>query len=96
MKVIEPKVEIWEQPKGIEGIYKQIERVGRVCYKSEDHITADSAKPFVERMIASKHYAMLEHGTVYLSVPDTQANEDLIQELLYNKFTHLLVLKDVD
>ena len=46
-------------------------------------------------MIASKHYAMLEHGTVYLSVPDIQANEDLIQELLYNKFTHLLVLKDV-
>ena len=95
MKVIEPKVEIWEQPKGIEGIYKQIERAGRVCYKSDDHIPAASAKPFVERMIASKHYAMLEHGTVYLSVPDTQANEDLIQELLYNKFTHLLVLKDV-
>ena len=95
MKVIEPKVEIWEQPKGIEDIYKQIERAGRVCYKSEDHITEDSAEPFVERMIASKHYAMLEHGTVYLSVPDTQANEDLIQELLYNKFTHLFVLKDV-
>ena len=95
MKIIEPKVEIWEQPKGIDGIYKQIERAGRVCYKSEDHTTEDSAKPFVERMIASEHYAMLEHGTVYLSVPDTQANEDLIQELLYNKFTHLFVLKDV-
>ena len=95
MKIIEPKVEIWEQPKGIEGIYQQIERAGRVCYKSENHITEDSAKPFVERMIASKHYAMLEHGTVYLSVPDTQANEDLIQELLYNKFTHLFILKDV-
>lgn len=95
MKLIEPNFEIWEQPKGIEGIYKQIERAGRICYKSEDHITADSAKPFVERMIASKHYAMLEHGTVYLSVPDTQANEDLIQELLYNKFIHLLIQKDV-
>ena len=69
MKVIEPKVEIWEQPKGIEGIYKQIERAGRVCYKSEDHTTEDSAKPFVERLVVSKHYAMLEHGTVYLNVP---------------------------
>lgn len=95
MKITDPKVEIWEQEPGINGIYKEIERAGRVCYKSEDHITEDSAKPFVERMIASKHYAMLEHGTVYLSVPDIQANEDLIQELLYNKFTHLLVLKDV-
>ena len=88
MKLIEPKVEIWEQPKGIEGIYKQIERAGRVCYKSEDRTTADSAKPFVKRMIASKHYAMLEHGTVYLSVPDTRNSKYLIQELLYNKFTH--------
>ena len=88
MKVIEPKVEIWEQPKGIEGIYKQIERAGRVCYKSENHITADGAKPFVERMIASKHYAMLEHGTVYLSIPYNDKTELLIDELHGNRFTH--------
>ena len=90
MKVIEPKVEIWEQPKGIEGIYKQIERAGRVCYKSEDHTTEDSAKPFVERMIASKHYAMLEHGTVYLNVPlDDKRNGVLILRaiLTLNKYT---------
>lgn len=95
MKIIEPKVEIWEQPKGIEGIYKQIERVGRVCYKSENHITEDSAKPFVERMIKSEHYAMLEHGAVYLSIPDTRENEDLIYELCHNKFTHRFVLSEV-
>lgn len=89
MKITEPKVEIWEQPKGIEGIYKQIERVGRVCYKSEDHITADSAKPFVERMIASKHYAMLEHGAVYLSIPLNDKTEHLIEGLLANRFTKL-------
>lgn len=88
MKIIEPNVEIWEQEPGINGIYKQIERAGRVCYKSEDHTTEDSAKPFVERMIKSKHYAMLEHGTVYLSIPKTLKNEDLIQELFHSKFTH--------
>lgn len=69
MKLIKPKVEIWEQPAGLEGIYKQIERAGRVCYKSEDKITEDSAKSFVDRMIASGHGAMLEHGTVYLAIP---------------------------
>ena len=69
MKLIEPKVEIWEQEPGINGIYKQIERAGRVCYKSEDYTTEDSAKPFVERMIKSEHYAMLEHGTVCLNIP---------------------------
>lgn len=66
MKLIKPLFSIWEQETGLEGIYKQIERAGRVCYKSEDKITEDSAKGFVERMIKSGHGAMLEHGTVYL------------------------------
>lgn len=69
MKIQKPLYEIWLQQEGEAGIYKQIERAGRVCYKSEDHATADSAKPFVERMIKSEHYAMLEHGTVYLTCP---------------------------
>lgn len=69
MKLIKPSFEIWEQPTGLEGVYKQIEKVGRVCYKSEDKITEGSAKPFVDRMIKSGHGAMLEHGTVYLAMP---------------------------
>ena len=69
MKLIKPSFEIWEQSVGLEGVYKQIERVGRVCYKSGDKITEDSAKPFVDRMIKSGHGAMLEHGTVYLAMP---------------------------
>ena len=69
MKLIESKVEVIEQQSGLDGVYKQIELAGRTCYKSEDKITEDSAKGFVDRMIGSKHGAMLEHGTVYLSVP---------------------------
>ena len=69
MKLIESKVEVIEQQPGLEGVYKQIELAGRTCYKSEDKITEDSAKEFVDRMIKSNHGAMLEHGTVYLSVP---------------------------
>lgn len=69
MKLIKPSFEIWEQEPGLQGVYKQIEKCGRVCYKSEDKITEDSAKPFVDRMIKSGHGAMLEHGTVYLKVP---------------------------
>ena len=66
MQLIEPKFEIIEQLPGMEGMYKQIELAGRTCYKSENKITEDSAKGFVERMIQSGHGAMLEHGTVYL------------------------------
>ena len=69
MKLVKPSFDIWQQPAGLEGIYKQIERAGRVCYKSEDKITEDSAKSFVDRMIKSGHGAMLEHGTVYLAMP---------------------------
>ena len=69
MRLIKQSFEIWNQPAGLEGVYKQIEKVGRVCYKSEDKITEDSAKPFVDRMIKSDHGAMLEHGTVYMFMP---------------------------
>ena len=65
-----PQFEIWNQEPGIDGIYRQVERAGRVCYKSEDHCTAESARPFVERMIKSDHTAMLEHATVYLLYRD--------------------------
>lgn len=69
MRIIKPSFEIWDQEEGLEGVYKQIERAGRVCYKSEDKITEGSAKEFVERMIKSGHGAMIEHGTVYLRIP---------------------------
>ena len=69
MKLIKPKAELLLQQPGLEGVYKQIELAGRTCYKSTDKIIEDSAKPFVDRMINSKHTAMLEHGTVYLTIP---------------------------
>lgn len=70
MKLIKPSFEILEQGFNIDDIYKHIELCGRTCYKSTDKITKDSAKPFVDRMINSKHFAMLEHGTVYLRIPE--------------------------
>lgn len=69
MKLIESKAELILQQEGLEGVYKQIEFCGRTCYKSEDKIKSGSAKGFVERMINSKHTAMLEQGTVYLKIP---------------------------
>lgn len=76
MKLIKPSYQIIE-PTGytINDIYKSIELVGRVSHKSEDKITEDSAKEFVDRMIKSGHGAVLEHGTVYLRY-DFKAKED--------------------
>lgn len=87
MKLIKPSFEIWEQPSGLEGAYKQIERAGRICYKSEDKITEDSAKSFIDRMIKSGHGAMLEHGTVYLKVFNVIENSELIDKYKSNKYS---------
>ena len=86
MRIIKPSFEIWDQEEGLEGIYKQIERAGRVCYKSEDKITEDSAKDFVDRMIKLGHGAMLEHGTIYLNVPEQTYTETLEDE--FGKFNN--------
>ena len=67
MKLIESSVQIIEE----KDPYKTIELAGRTCYKSEDKITGDSAKEFVDRMIKLGHGAMLEHGTVYLTITAT-------------------------
>lgn len=87
MRIIKPSFEIWGQEPSLDGVYKQIERAGRVCYKSEDKITEDSAKNFVDRMIKSGHGAMLEHGTIYLKLLDTLDNMSLINKYKENKYS---------
>lgn len=93
MKLIKPIFEIWNQPAGLEGVYKQIEKVGRTCYKSEDKITEDSAKGFVERMIKSGHGAMLEHGTVYMFIPIGCDKHDyhVAQKYHNNKYSKVII-----
>ena len=87
MKLINPSVELITQAPGLEGVYKQVERVGRVCYKSEDKITENSSKPFVDRMIKSGHGAMLEHGTIYLFIPWNEYYDKKTIKYLYNKYS---------
>lgn len=70
MKLVKPSFEIIEQEAGKEGLLRHIEKCGRTCYKSEDKITEDSAEKFVNMIVNRGHTAMLEHGTVYLRIPD--------------------------
>ena len=79
MKLINPSFEIYKQGPGLEGIYEAIERAGRTCYKSQRK-EGTTAKDFVDKMIASQHCAMLEHGTVYLTIP-WDADYDVAVEL---------------
>lgn len=69
MKLVDSKVELVEQKEGLEGLYKHIELIGRVCTKSEDKITDKSYEKFVQNLKKANHGAVLEHGTIYLTVP---------------------------
>lgn len=60
MKIIKPGIEFITPVRG-DVILKRLEECGRVCYKSEGHITDDSAPKFVAGIIKRGHEAVLEH-----------------------------------
>ena len=101
MKLIKPYFEFIEQETRGSivslqlGMYRQIERIGRVCYKSEDKIDADSHIKFVEKLIKSNHGAMLEHGTVYLNINQEECDEDRIDEYQKNPYTEVYYHDDI-
>lgn len=84
MKVVKSNVSILEQEPGVIGMYRHIERVGRVAYKSEDRITEDSWEKFNEMLYKKGHHAVFNLGTVYMMIPK-QGNETIIDTL---KSTH--------
>ncbi len=51
-----------------ESLAVRIEYCGRVCYKSEDRITPESAIPFVAKMAEHGHNSVLEMGVLTLQV----------------------------
>lgn len=83
MKLVEPQVELWKQEPTLEGAWHQIARATRVCCQSKPR-KGESDEAFVNRVILKPatredgsidfdkcHGAMLEHGTIYLTIPDT-------------------------
>lgn len=67
MQILKPTYEILTPiSDGAVNELKHIERIGRVCYKSEDKITDDgeSAKKFCKMLVDRGHEAMIEHSTL--------------------------------
>ena len=60
MEFIKPFHVILDEIDGVK-VLSKIEFCGRVCYKSEERMTADSAKKFVRGIIQSGHESVLEH-----------------------------------
>lgn len=79
MKIIEPSVEIITPVDG-EEILRHIERVGRVCYKSEDKITNKSARKFIEGIIKRGHESIIEHYNITVKfITDRGVSHEIVR-----------------
>ncbi len=67
MNIIHPSIEIINAP-DYGTMLKKIERIGRVCYKSEGKITEDSAEGFIRGIIKRGHESVIEHESISVSV----------------------------
>ena len=63
MIVQRPSVEVFT-PDSYENMLKKIERIGRVCYKSEDKIEEGSAERFIRGIIRRGHESVIEHASI--------------------------------
>lgn len=67
MKIIKPSIEVLDDIDGNE-LLKRIEMCGRVCYKSENKITQDSAQKFVTNILQSGHESVIEHEKISVRI----------------------------
>lgn len=76
---------------------KKIEKCGRVCYKSEDKITEDSAEKFVANIINRGHEAVLEHASFIFQV-SYNVYEDLREKVMFveNRYPVKMYLRFTD
>ena len=63
MNITKPSVEIIDM-EDYERIIKKIERIGRVCYKSESNISEGSAERFISNILRRGHESVIEHEAI--------------------------------
>lgn len=86
MKIVKQSVEIMGcggLPIDGKAMLKHIELCGRVCYKSEDKITDDSAERFARKIIKSGHESVLEHASITVRfVCDRGVSHEIVRHRL--------------
>ena len=84
MKIINASYSI-ETPIAGGEIPKRIEKAGRTCYKSEDRITEESAKSFVQKLIERGHESVLEHESITVRfICDRGISHEIVRHRLAN------------
>lgn len=67
MNIILPSFEIMDSIDGKE-MLRKLERFGRICYKSENQITDDSAEKFISTIIKNGHESVIEHEKISVKI----------------------------
>lgn len=101
MRFVDSGFEIINQEPGMDGLFKHIEKAGRVAYKSEDRITDNSAEKFVKMLAKNAHGSVLEHGTVYLYYEwdfdgDPEIDIEFYESNPYSKVVRILTKDGID
>jgi thymidylate synthase (FAD) len=79
MEIVSQSVKLLTQINDI-AVYKLIERIGRVCYKSEHRATEGSYRDFIRNIILKEHFSVLEHVTIAFSiVTDRGVSHELVR-----------------
>lgn len=78
MIVVDPSYEIQDELDHA-SLVVRLEACGRICYKSEEKISKDSAMPFVKKIAAHGHNSVMEMAVVTLGVKCT---DEQVEELL--------------
>lgn len=81
---INPSYEIQStipEPTDRMGVLKYLERIGRVCYKSEELISDESCIKFINNIRGCKHWAMLEHYIFVFSV-----TKEIFEDVIFNLY----------
>ena len=64
-------------------LLRNIEQAGRLCYKSENKITQNSAKEFVKKAIDIGHHSIIEHGAISVKIiTDRGVTHELVRHRL--------------
>ena len=82
MKIIKQSHNILDDINEVE-ILKRIEKIARVCYKSEGNTTENSCFKFVKMLVDKGHHAMLEHCSLSVKfITDRGISHELIRHRL--------------
>jgi len=80
IQIIQPSVQILTPEAWLLEYPRLLEIIGRTCYKSENHITDQSAEKFVQMLIRNGHESVLEHLAVTVRfVGDRSMSHQLVR-----------------